>query len=129
MASKTWQEMTEEEREVRRAGGRKGSARRWAGHVKKEKVPVVKDASYYERVRRTRILVALRNGTLHIRPVVCEETGEIFGSVRQAAKAYDVSQTAIYLVCKEDSPNRRCAGMHWHYATPEEIEAKYGTNG
>ena len=52
-----------------------------------------------------------------VRPVECIETGEVFRSTADAAKAYSVSGTAIAAVCKRKKGYRKIAGHGWRYAT------------
>ena len=60
--------------------------------------------------------------------LVCIETGEFFRSMFDTYKKYPVADPNKYtfsgVVGKE---NRRFAGLHWRYATPEEVEI-YDTN-
>lgn len=54
------------------------------------------------------------------KPVVCIETGEIFGSQGEAGRAKNCDDSTINKVIR--GVKKSAGGYHWRYATPEEIK-------
>lgn len=57
-----------------------------------------------------------------VRSVECIDTGEVFRSTAEAARAYSVSETAIAAACKRKKGYHRIAGRRWRYAEGGEQE-------
>ena len=49
----------------------------------------------------------------HARPVMCIETGEVFGAVKVAAQAYGGDDSSLGKVCK--GKQKTWKGLHWKY--------------
>lgn len=52
--------------------------------------------------------------------VICSETGEIFNSIKDAAKVVDISPNCISSACK--GKQKTAAGYHWRYYEENEKE-------
>eukprot|EP00808_Paulinella_micropora_P024178 g81989.t1 len=54
-------------------------------------------------------------GSGRSRPVVCKETGEVFGSIKEAAISVGRSMSSIHNAL---SLSTKCAGFTWSYLEP-----------
>lgn len=60
------------------------------------------------------------------KPVICEDTGELFLSAYEAGRKYGVTGEAVSAACKKK--NKSCCKMVWRYATDFEIYKYKQTN-
>lgn len=54
------------------------------------------------------------------RPVICVETGETFGSIKEAAEHICLSANAVGMAIRGACPT--AGGYHWEYAPKEDLE-------
>lgn len=50
------------------------------------------------------------------RKVICEETGEVFETIKQAAEKYNISHGHISQACKKQYGRKKAGGFSWTYA-------------
>ena len=67
---------------------------------------------------------AIKHNLGPARPVVCEETGEVFRSSYAAAKRYGIQQASVSNTCLGKS--HTTGGFHWRYANEDEIRKSAG---
>lgn len=125
MAPRPWNELSPEEQQKRIDGGKKGAGKRWKGHMVIPKIKRHPDDVIADRIAVTREnAIANITTTRYFSPVVCEDTGEFYLSIAEAAKALGVSRNAVWLAVSGYQTERpKCKGKRWHYATDDEKKA------
>lgn len=68
----------------------------------------------FDVLKKARTNPSLEAANAAVRKAVrCVETGEIFVSITEAARAYDVVQSSLSMCLK--GKNKTCRGKHWEY--------------
>jgi len=90
-------------------------------HTNESKAKMSKSASKRHTPMTEQTRLAIRAGhAFEMKPVVCVETGKVFGGIHEAAEVLGLKATRICAVCK--GRRKTTGGYHWRYATPEEAD-------